>query len=146
MLLATSLPAAAQTSQRPNIIFIFSDDHAFQAVSAYGGKLAQTQNIDRIARKGAIFRHALVTHSICGPSRATLLTGKYSHRNGYPRNEQKFDVTQVLFLRVLQPSPRSSTPNFAARFSNTTTMTHCGRSTKDNRKKPGSILTGLFDC
>ena len=61
--------------RRPNIIFILSDDHAYQAISAYGSKLAQTPNIDRIAREGAIFTRALVTNSICGPSRATLLTG-----------------------------------------------------------------------
>ncbi len=101
-LMVWGVNASAQSSKRPNIIFIFSDDHAFQAVSAYGGKLVQTPHIDRIAREGAIFRNALVTNSICGPSRATLLTGKYSHRNGYPRNEQRFDVTQVLFPRVLQ--------------------------------------------
>lgn len=91
----------AQT-KRPNIIFIFSDDHAYQAISAYGSQLAQTPNIDRIAREGVLFTHAMVTNSICGPSRATLLTGKYSHKNGYPLNEQKFDVNQTLFPRLLQ--------------------------------------------
>ncbi|RPD40519.1 sulfatase family protein [Chitinophaga barathri] len=101
-LLLLAVSSQAQKTKRPNIIFIFSDDHAFQAVSAYGGKLAQTPNIDRIAREGAIFRNALVTNSICGPSRATLLTGKYSHRNGYPLNEKRFDITQLLFPRVLQ--------------------------------------------
>lgn len=100
-LLLLAIAGNAQT-KRPNIVFIFSDDHAFQAVSAYGGKLAKTPNIDRIAREGAIFRNALVTNSICGPSRATLLTGKYSHRNGYTLNEKRFDVTQLLFPRVLQ--------------------------------------------
>ncbi|WP_119080356.1 sulfatase family protein [Chitinophaga alhagiae] len=101
-LLLLAMPAWAQQQRKPNIIFIFSDDHAFQAISAYGGKLAQTPNIDRIAREGALFRNALVTNSICGPSRATLLTGKYSHKNGYTLNEKKFDVTQLLFSRVLQ--------------------------------------------
>jgi arylsulfatase A-like enzyme len=93
--------AHAQTKQ-PNIIFIFSDDHAYQAISAYGNKQVKTPNIDRIAREGCLFTNAMVTNSICGPSRATLLTGKYSHKNGYPLNEQKFDVTQLLFPRVLQ--------------------------------------------
>lgn len=93
--------APAQT-KRPNIIFIFSDDHAYQAISAYGSRLVQTPNIDRIAREGVLFNHAMVTNSICGPSRATLLTGKYSHKNGYPLNEQKFDVNQTLFPRLLQ--------------------------------------------
>jgi len=111
-LLALSLMIAAGCAQqakkeaekidRPNIIFILSDDHAFQAISAYGGKLVQTPNIDRIAQEGAIFRNALVGNSICGPSRATLLTGKYSHMNGYMMNEGKFDVSQELFPRILQ--------------------------------------------
>lgn len=64
--------------KRPNIVFIFSDDHAYQAISAYGNTLAQTPNIDRIANEGVILKNQLVTNSICGPSRATLLTGKYS--------------------------------------------------------------------
>ncbi|WP_229252694.1 sulfatase family protein [Dyadobacter helix] len=88
---------------KPNIIFIFSDDHAYQAISAYGGKLMQTPNIDRIAKEGALFANALVTNSICGPSRATLLTGKYSHMNGYKRNDRtKFDTGQVLLSKAMQ--------------------------------------------
>ncbi len=89
-------------SSRPNIIFIFSDDHAYQAISAYGSKLAVTPNIDRIAKEGAIFTNAMVTNSICGPSRATLLTGKYSHINGYTLNEKKFNTGQQVFPRLLQ--------------------------------------------
>ncbi|HTF18772.1 MAG TPA: sulfatase [Chryseolinea sp.] len=89
---------------KPNIIFIFSDDHAYQAISAYGGKLMATPNIDRIASQGAIFTNVFVTNSICGPSRATLLTGKYSHINGYKANEEKFDVSQSLFPRLLHQS------------------------------------------
>jgi arylsulfatase A-like enzyme len=88
--------------RRPNIIFIISDDHAYQAISAYGSKLAQTPNIDRIAREGAVFTRALVTNSICGPSRATLLTGKYSHMNGYTLNEKKFNTDQFLFPDLLR--------------------------------------------
>src|SRR5882672_1622407 len=88
--------------RRPNIIFIISDDHAYQAISAYGSKLAKTPNIDRIAREGAVFTRALVTNSICGPSRATLLTGKYSHLNGYTLNEKKFNTDQFLFPTLLQ--------------------------------------------
>src|SRR6185312_5511161 len=75
---------------------------AYQAISAYGNRQVQTPNIDRIAREGARFTNAMVTNSICGPSRATLLTGKYSHKNGYPLNEQKFDVTQTLFPGILK--------------------------------------------
>lgn len=89
--------------QRPNIIFIFSDDHAYQAIGAYGNKYAKTPNIDRIAKEGALLVNNLVTNSICGPSRATLLTGKYSHINGYRNNDAtKFDITQQLFPDVLQ--------------------------------------------
>lgn len=101
-LLLLSSTAFAQQPRKTNVIFIFSDDHAFQAISAYGGKLVKTPNIDRIAREGALFKNALVTNSICGPSRATLLTGKYSHKNGYTLNEKKFDVSQMLFPRELQ--------------------------------------------
>ncbi len=68
----------------PNIIFIFSDDHAQHAISAYGSKVNQTPHIDRIAREGARFTRSYVTNSICTPSRATLLTGQYSHLNGVP--------------------------------------------------------------
>ncbi len=90
---------------RPNIIFIFSDDHAYQAISAYGSKLASTPNIDRIAMEGALFTNALVTNSICGPSRATLLTGKYSHMNGYKRNDRTlFNTNQALMSTILQES------------------------------------------
>lgn len=93
-----------QVARRPNILVIFSDDHAYQSIGAYGGKLMPTPNIDRIAREGAIFTNVFVTNSICGPSRATLLTGKYSHQNGYKANEEKFDVSQQLFPRVLRQS------------------------------------------
>jgi arylsulfatase A-like enzyme len=99
-LLATLRGEAQQ--QRPNIIFILSDDHAYQAIGAYGSLLVATPNIDRIAREGAVFTRAMVTNSICGPSRATLLTGKYSHKNGYPLNEQRFNTNQLLLPEVLQ--------------------------------------------
>ncbi len=103
--LALILPTMtwAQTDSKPNIIFIFSDDHAYQAIGAYGNKFAKTPNIDRIAREGALLSNNLVTNSICGPSRATLLTGKYSHKNGYPRNDDtRFNTNQTLFPEVLQ--------------------------------------------
>lgn len=91
-----------RTTARPNIIFIFSDDHTHQAISAYGSKLAKTPNIDRIANEGAILHTNVVTNSICGPSRATLLTGKYSHLNGYKLNEKVFDINQPVFTEELQ--------------------------------------------
>ena len=94
----------ATTKSRPNIIFIFSDDHAYQTISAYGNKLVQTPNIDRIAKSGAIFKNTFITNSICGPSRACLLTGKYSHVNGYTLNEKSFDASQQVFPELLQQS------------------------------------------
>ena len=68
----------------PNILFIFSDDHAQHAISAYGSKVNQTPHLDRMAREGARFKNSFVINSICTPSRATLLTGQYSHLNGVP--------------------------------------------------------------
>ena len=90
---------------RPNIVFIFSDDHAFQAISAYGDarKLIETPHIDRIAREGMRLDRCLVPNSICGPSRATVLTGKYSHKNGFYNNtNSRFDGSQVTAPKLLQ--------------------------------------------
>lgn len=87
---------------RPNIIFIMSDDHAYQAISAYGYGLNQTPNIDRIAKEGAIFNRAFVTNSICAPSRAVMLTGKYNHLNGKVDNMFPFDWNQDNFAKQLQ--------------------------------------------
>src|SRR5262249_60883680 len=84
--------------KRPNIVFIFSDDHAYQAISAYGhpAKLLDTPNIDRLAKQGIRFDRCLVPNSICGPSRATVLTGKYSHANGFYNNtNSRVDCGQV---------------------------------------------------
>ncbi|OKL40062.1 sulfatase family protein [Pontibacter flavimaris] len=93
---------AQQPGKRPNIVIIVSDDHAFQAISAYGGDLMQTPNIDRIAKEGATFNKAYVTNSICGPSRAVILTGKYSHKNGFKDNENSsFDGSQNTFIKEL---------------------------------------------
>jgi len=80
------LPALAvgDGPKRPNILFIFSDDHAEHAISAYGSKVNQTPHLDRLAAAGARFTNSFVTNSICTPSRATLLTGQYSHKNGVP--------------------------------------------------------------
>lgn len=90
--------------KRPNIIFIFSDDHTNNAIGAYGNTLAKTPHIDRIATEGAIFTNFFVTNSICGPSRASLLTGKYSHVNGFVSNDRKFDIDQFVFSRALSES------------------------------------------
>jgi len=89
----------------PNIIFIMADDHAAQAIGAYGhaiSKLAPTPNIDRIAKDGAIFMNNFCTNSICGPSRAVILTGKHSHINGFRMNGDKFDGSQQTFPKLLQ--------------------------------------------
>jgi arylsulfatase A-like enzyme len=91
-------------AKRPNIVFVFSDDHAYQAISAYsGGRLNHTPNIDRIARQGMRFDQCLVTNSICGPSRAVILTGKYSHLNGFIDNSgAPFDGSQQTFPKLLR--------------------------------------------
>lgn len=83
-LLAAALTATSLSAEKPNILFIFSDDHAQHAISAYGSKVNTTPNLDRIASEGARFTNSFVTNSICTPSRATLLTGQYSHLNGVP--------------------------------------------------------------
>lgn len=88
--------------QQPNIIFIFSDDHAQQAISAYGSKINKTPNIDRIAEGGMLFRNCFVTNSICAPSRAVVLTGKHSHLNGVLTNREHFDGSQQTFPKILQ--------------------------------------------
>ncbi len=96
---------ADSSKKRPNIIIIVSDDHAYQAISAYGNKLMQTPNIDRIAKEGVLFNKGYVTNSICGPSRAVILTGKYSHKNGFKDNENSsFDGSQDTFIKQLKAS------------------------------------------
>ncbi len=99
-------PVFAQ--ERPNLLFIFSDDHAVNAISAYEGPLAgvaPTPNIDRISREGALFQNSFCANSICGPSRACILTGKHSHKNGFLKNTRKgFDQSQWTFAKALQKS------------------------------------------
>ncbi|MFT7249069.1 MAG: arylsulfatase A-like enzyme [Arcticibacterium sp.] len=91
-----------ERAKRPNILFIMSDDHAYQAISAYDSTLIQTPNIDRIANEGMLFTNACVTNSICAPSRAVILTGKHSHLNGKIDNNFPFDTTQMTFPQLLQ--------------------------------------------
>ncbi len=104
MLLIASIRVGA--AERPNIVFIFSDDHAVSAVSAYGNSLVETPNIDRIAAGGMRFDRAYVGNAICGPSRATLLTGMHSHANGFYSNEWSgpFDGEQQTLSSLLQAS------------------------------------------
>ena len=88
--------------EKPNIIFIMSDDHAYQAISAYGSGLNQTPNIDKIGEQGIIYNRAFVTNSLCAPSRAVILTGKYSHLNGVLGNGEVFDGSQQTISKILQ--------------------------------------------
>ena len=97
----------SMSMQRPNIIYIMADDLTTQAISAYGGiykDIAPTPNIDRIAKEGMLFQDVLCTNAICGPSRAAILTGNYSNKNGYYKNENggKFDETKWTFPQEFQ--------------------------------------------
>ncbi|OGV08072.1 MAG: sulfatase [Stygiobacter sp. RIFOXYC12_FULL_38_8] len=96
------LPIDGKQTKRPNILFIMSDDHAEQAISCYSKALINTPNIDRIANEGIMFKNSFVTNSICGPSRATMLTGKYSHKNGLRDNRDAFNGEQMTFTKLLQ--------------------------------------------
>ena len=102
MLVATLAPlAGAAGAERPNILFIMADDHAAHAISAYGSQVNRTPHIDRIAREGMRFDHCFATNSICTPSRAAILTGKYSHINGVPVFN-RFDGRQWTVAKELQ--------------------------------------------
>jgi arylsulfatase A-like enzyme len=101
---ATLLPisiVATQRLPRPNIIFIMSDDHAAHAIGAYGSHINKTPNIDRLAREGALLTNVFATNSICTPSRATILTGQYSHVNGVTMFN-RFDSSRMTVARLLQ--------------------------------------------
>ncbi|MFK7817150.1 MAG: sulfatase [Planctomycetaceae bacterium] len=106
LVLILSVVGRVDAGDRPNILFLFSDDHAIKSISAYGGPLARvapTPNIDRIANEGAVFLNSFCANSICGPSRATILTGKHSHKNGFMRNTRRgFDQTQWTVAKALQ--------------------------------------------
>lgn len=88
--------------KRPNIIFIMTDDHSYQTISAYDGRFIHTPNIDRIANEGFIFQNSFVSNSISAPSRAVMLTGKFSHMNGLTDNAIRFDSSQVTYPKLLQ--------------------------------------------
>jgi arylsulfatase A-like enzyme len=99
LVVLAALPALA--ADRPNIVFIMSDDHAAHAIGAYGSRVNQTPNIDRLAREGMVLRNVFVTNSICTPSRAAILTGQYSHLNGVPVFN-RFDSSRMTVARLLQ--------------------------------------------
>ena len=90
------------TKKPMNILFIMSDDHSFQTISAYDHRFIETPNIDRIGNDGAVFTNSFVANSISGPSRACMLTGKHSHKNGFIDNAHKFDGSQQTFPKLLQ--------------------------------------------
>ncbi len=108
LLLAAScllFASAALAAERPNILFIFSDDHAPHAIGAYNGWLKSvnpTPNIDQLAKQGMLFENSFCTNSICGPSRAVILTGKHSHKNGFMNNGNKFDGNQQTFPKLMR--------------------------------------------
>ncbi len=104
LLAICSLAAASLmgAQEKPNILFIFSDDHSTNAIGAYGSKINNTPNIDRIAEEGAVFEKSFCTNSICQPSRATILTGTHSHINGVTYNGAHWNANQILFPRVLK--------------------------------------------
>lgn len=105
LLLTLIAPSLALAQERPNIVFIFTDDHASHAIGAYGGPLAEvnpTPTLDRLAQEGMLFRNCFCTNSICAPSRAVILTGKHSHLNGVLDNALSFDGSQQTFPKLLQ--------------------------------------------
>ena len=104
MLIFQSCKAKEQKKEtRPNIVFIMSDDHAYQAISAYGDSLNHTPNIDALAKEGMLFNRAFVNNSLCAPSRAAILTGKYSNMNGIRGNgDEVFDGSQETFPKLLR--------------------------------------------
>jgi len=100
LLLSPATLVAADS--RPNILFIFTDDHASHALGCYGSKINKTPNLDRIAAEGVLFRNCFCTNSICGPSRAVILTGKHSHLNGFVRNGNTFNGSQQTFPKLMR--------------------------------------------
>ncbi|MDF1756198.1 MAG: sulfatase [Verrucomicrobiales bacterium] len=99
------LPFLQGADKRPNILFVFSDDHAPHAIGAYDGWLKSvnpTPEIDKLAADGMLFTNSFCTNSICGPSRAVIQTGKHSHKNGFMNNGNSFDWNQQTFPKLLQ--------------------------------------------
>ncbi|HRX83898.1 MAG TPA: sulfatase [Phycisphaerae bacterium] len=95
-------PLRAAAADRPNIVLIYTDDHAYQAIGAYGSRINTTPHIDSLAQAGMRFDNCLVTNSICGPQRACVLTGKYNHHNGVYVNGNVFDTSQPVFPAMLR--------------------------------------------
>ena len=97
--------AALAEKKRPNIVFFFTDDHAPHAIGAYNGWLKSvnpTPEIDKLADDGMLFENSFCTNSICGPSRAVIMSGKHSHKNGFMNNGNSFDWNQQIFPKILR--------------------------------------------
>ena len=102
VLLAATVSAK---DKRPNILFVFSDDHAPHAIGAYNGWLKPvnpTPQIDKLAKDGMLFEKSFCSNSICGPSRAVIMSGKHSHKNGFMNNGNAFDWNQQIFPKLLK--------------------------------------------
>ena len=102
-LFAGLLTVAEAKSERPNILFVFTDDHAPHAIGAYNGWLKSvnpTPVIDKLAREGMLFEKSFCSNSICGPSRAVILSGKHSHKNGFMNNGNSFDWNQQILSLI----------------------------------------------
>jgi len=104
LLLSLLFSSACFAQQRPNIIYIMSDDHDADAISAYNRQFIQTPNLDRLAKEGILFKKNFVSNSICGPVRATLLTGQFSHLNGVKDNRTRFDSSRQTMPKIFQQS------------------------------------------
>lgn len=98
----TACQSAPKVIKRPNIVFIMTDDHAYQTLSAYDDRFINTPNLDRLTQDGVTFTNSFVANSISGPSRAVMLTGKHSHANGYTSNVGEFNGAQQTFPKLLQ--------------------------------------------
>ena len=102
LLTGTAMQATAQPKKPMNILYIMSDDHSYQTISAYDNRFTETPNIDWIARNGVRFTQSFVANSLSGPSRACMLTGKHSHKNGFTDNTRTFDGSQQTYPKLLQ--------------------------------------------
>ncbi len=96
------LAVLSSMGQRINVIYIMTDDHSYQTISAYDGRYNETPSLDRLAREGVRYDKCFVTNSLSGPSRAALLTGKFGHINGFINNSSVFDGSQQTFPKLLQ--------------------------------------------
>jgi arylsulfatase A-like enzyme len=101
LLFLLCFPVATIAQQKPNILFIMSDDHDNDAISAYNKKFIRTPHIDRLAKEGTRFEKAFVGNSICSPARATMLTGQHSHKNGVKDNRIRFDSSKTTIAHLL---------------------------------------------